>query len=82
MLLLHLLLTLDSFYDQLANFRTFFNTFQSAIAGAERVFEMIEEEEEVKDVPNAITKDKFEGNVVFRNVKFQYLLSNKEITKH
>ncbi|CAM5220475.1 ATP-binding cassette subfamily B protein OS=Ureibacillus acetophenoni OX=614649 GN=SAMN05877842_1057 PE=4 SV=1 [Ureibacillus acetophenoni] len=55
--------------SQLSNL---FNTFQSAIAGAERVFEMIDEEEEVKDVPKAITKDKFEGNVVFRNVKFQY----------
>ncbi|BDH63618.1 multidrug ABC transporter ATP-binding protein [Lysinibacillus sp. PLM2] len=55
--------------NQLSNL---LNTFQSAIAGAERVFEIMDEEEEVKDIPNAITKDKFIGEVMFRNVYFRY----------
>ncbi len=55
--------------NQLSNL---FNTFQSAIAGAERVFEIMDEDEEVKDIPNAITKDKFIGEVIFRNVHFSY----------
>ncbi len=55
--------------NQLSNL---FNTFQSAIAGAERVFEILDEEEEVKDVRNALEKDRFIGDVVFRNVHFSY----------
>ena len=58
--------------NQLSNL---FNTFQSAIAGAERVFEIIDEEEEPKDLENATSKQKFNGNVEFRKVAFQY---NKE----
>lgn len=55
--------------NQLSNL---LNTFQSAIAGAERVFEIIDEEEETKDKPNAIKKDKFIGNVQFEDVTFSY----------
>ena len=55
--------------NQLSNL---FNTFQSAIAGAERVFEILDEQDEVKDQPNAIAKDKFDGDVEFRQVEFYY----------
>lgn len=55
--------------NQLSNL---LNTFQSAIAGAERVFEIIDEEEETKDKPNAIKKDKLIGNVQFEDVTFSY----------
>jgi len=55
--------------NQLSNL---FNTFQSAVAGAERVFEIIDEREEPKDIQNAISKDKFEGHVVFNHVDFKY----------
>lgn len=55
--------------NQLSNL---LNTFQSAIAGAERVFEILDEQEEVKDVENAIRKDRFLGDVEFRNVNFHY----------
>lgn len=55
--------------NQLSNL---LNTFQSAIAGAERVFEILDEQEEVKDVENAIKKERFLGEVEFRNVDFHY----------
>ncbi|WP_297635830.1 ABC transporter ATP-binding protein [uncultured Clostridium sp.] len=46
---------------------------QSAIAGAERVFELLDEEEEVKDT-ECILEEKWisEGKVNFENVKFGY----------
>ncbi|MBU5424869.1 ABC transporter ATP-binding protein/permease [Tissierella pigra] len=50
-----------------------FNTLQSGIAGAERVFEILDEEEERKDLPNSIEKDKIQGEVEFKNVRFEYI---------
>lgn len=46
---------------------------QSAIAGAERVFELLDEEEEVKDSEYSLSKTPItEGKVNFKNVKFGY----------
>lgn len=49
-----------------------FNTLQSAIAGAERVFEVLDEKEEPGDVPGAVTLEKPRGHVLFENVTFGY----------
>ena len=54
---------------QIANL---YNTIQSAIAGAERVFETIDETPEPPDAPNAVVLDKVKGEVVFDNVCFGY----------
>ena len=45
---------------------------QSAFAAAHRVFEFLEEEEEVKDIENTIKLEAPKGNVSFKNVKFGY----------
>jgi len=55
--------------NQLSNL---FNTFQSAIAGTERVFEILDEQNEVADVPDAISKNRYDGDVEFRHVGFSY----------
>ena len=44
---------------------------QSAIAGAERVFKLLDEEEEVADSNNNVLPE-FKGKVTFQNVKFGY----------
>lgn len=49
-----------------------FNTLQSAIASAERVFEILDEEEEAADVAGAKVIENPQGNVVFDNVTFGY----------
>ena len=49
-----------------------FNTLQSGLAGAERVFEILDEEEERKDAPDAIVIDHIKGDVEFKNVSFEY----------
>lgn len=49
-----------------------FNTLQSGIAGAERVFEILDEEEERKDFPDAIIVKEIRGEVEFKNVTFEY----------
>ena len=50
------------------------NTFQSAIAGAERVFEILDELEEKPDVPNAVEVANVKGDVKFESVTFEYVV--------
>jgi ATP-binding cassette subfamily B protein len=49
-----------------------YNQIQSALAGAERVFEIFDEEPEIQDAPDAVSLDVVEGEVVFENVDFSY----------
>ncbi|WP_301171866.1 ABC transporter ATP-binding protein [Brevibacillus nitrificans] len=49
-----------------------FNVLQSGVAGAERVFEVLDEQEEPEDVPDAKTLAQPKGHVVFENVSFGY----------
>ena len=49
-----------------------FNTFLSAVAGAERVFEVIDEQEETADERGATPIGKVRGEIVFDNVSFAY----------
>lgn len=55
--------------NQLSNL---LNTFQSAIAGSERVFEILDEKEEAADQAGAKEKEHFYGEVAFEQVVFAY----------
>ena len=55
--------------NQLSNL---LNTFQAAVAGSERVFEILDETQEVADVANAKMKSKYSGDVAFEQVQFAY----------
>ncbi|MBQ5590480.1 MAG: ABC transporter ATP-binding protein, partial [Clostridia bacterium] len=48
------------------------STLFSALAGAERVFNVMDLESEPKDVNDAVSADDIKGNVVFENVTFGY----------
>jgi len=50
-----------------------YNQIQSALAGAERVFEIIDEHPELTDAPGALALDDIEGQVVFDHVDFSYV---------
>ena len=58
-----------------------FNTIQQALAGAERVFEILDEGEEEADRPDAIELSSPKGDVEFSNVCFAYQ-PGKEILKN
>ncbi|TMU84849.1 ABC transporter ATP-binding protein [Bacillus sp. BHET2] len=49
-----------------------YNTLLSAIAGAERVFQILDEEEEANDEGDSTEIDAVEGKVEFRHVSFSY----------
>lgn len=54
---------------QLANL---YNTLQSALAGAERVFDLIDTQPELMDSANAIALSEVKGDVRFEDVSFSY----------
>jgi len=47
------------------------NMLQGTIAASERVFEFLEEEEEVKDTENSLRRENYQGRVTFQNVRFR-----------
>ncbi|MFZ6031372.1 MAG: ABC transporter ATP-binding protein [Chloroflexota bacterium] len=55
--------------NQIANL---YNTIQSALAGAERIFQVIDEAPEPVDAPDALALSRLRGEVVFENVCFGY----------
>jgi len=57
----------------LNNIAVMFSTIQSALAGAERVFEIMDNAEEVPDRPDAVSLEDPEGRVTFEKVCFEYL---------
>jgi len=67
------------FADPLRQFSNIYNTLQSALAGAERVFEVLDVEPEIEESPDALPVDRFNGEVEFRDVDFSYVLGVKVI---
>jgi ATP-binding cassette subfamily B multidrug efflux pump len=49
-----------------------YNTFQTAVAGAERIFEVLDEQPEPADRPGALPLGAERGHVEFKNVSFGY----------
>jgi len=62
-----------SFANPLRHFANMYNSIQSALAGTERIFEIIDIEPELTDDPDAIAVDDFDGAVVFEHVNFSYV---------
>lgn len=61
-----------SFTQPIAQVAQISNVLQSTVAAAERVFEFLEEEEEVKESEVPVKLQEIEGRVTFENVKFGY----------
>ena len=61
------------FVRPLNDIANIFNVLQSGIAGAERVFELLDEKEEPLDPPGAVRLEQPQGEVVFDNVSFGYV---------
>jgi ATP-binding cassette subfamily B protein len=69
------------FGQPLNNIAGMFNNIQSALAGAERIFEIMDENEEIPDKPEVKELNDPKGEVEFRNVSFSYN-SGKPVLKN
>jgi len=61
-----------SFYDPIRRLADVDNTFQQAIAAADRIFELLDEKVDIRDTPDAITLNQIRGDVIFHDVHFHY----------
>jgi ATP-binding cassette subfamily B multidrug efflux pump len=61
------------FANPLRQLGDLYNQLQSALAGAERVFDLLDERPELADVPGAFVLDDITGEVVFDHVDFAYV---------
>lgn len=71
---------MKNFARPLSEIANLFNLFQSALAGAERVFEVMDEPKET-DLPKAQEAGAFRGEVDFQDVCFSYI-PGKPVLKH
>lgn len=61
-----------SFTQPITQIANISNILQQTAAAAERVFEFLEEEEEIPDIADPVQPESIEGHVIFQNVKFGY----------
>jgi ATP-binding cassette subfamily B protein len=61
-----------NFVQPLRQLADLYNNIQNALAGAERVFEIIDTKPEISDKPDAKPLGEIQGDVVFDNVDFSY----------
>jgi ATP-binding cassette subfamily B protein len=62
-----------NFVQPLRQLAELYNSVQSALAGAERIFEVVDTEPEITDKPDAKPIGEIRGDVVFDNVNFSYI---------
>lgn len=72
---------IDSFFNPIRNISNFYDMLQQAMAGAERIFTILDTESEIKDAENAVCLGRVKGEVEFKNVHFRYT-ENKPILKN
>ncbi|HEY3340385.1 MAG TPA: ABC transporter ATP-binding protein [Anaerolineae bacterium] len=63
----------QNFINPLRQLANLYNTIQGALAGAERVFEILDTSPEEPDAPDALPLEKIKGDVCFEHVQFQYV---------
>lgn len=60
------------FFEPIRNLSDQFNTLQSAMAGAERIFGLLEEDHTIKEPEVPVEVGRFTGRIAFENVWFTY----------
>ena len=63
----------QNFINPLRQLANLYNSIQAALAGAERVFEIIDTTPEVEDAPDALPLETVRGDVRFEHVDFEYV---------
>lgn len=60
------------FFEPIRNLSDQFNTLQSAMAGAERIFGLLDRDDSLKEPEEPVKKDKVFGRIEFQHVWFSY----------
>lgn len=63
---------ISMFWSPIMNLSNFYNQLVTNIAGAERIFEILDIEPDIKDLDDVVEMPRIEGKVTFKNVDFSY----------
>lgn len=63
---------INRFYEPIRDLAMRYNMLQRAMAAGERIYELLDAEEEIRDKPGAMDLPRIEGHVEFDNVRFGY----------
>ena len=66
------LLYVQNFFDPVQQLSQLYNTFLSAAAALDKIMDVLDEQPEVLDPPNAVDLPEIDGHVRFDNVRFTY----------
>lgn len=63
---------IKQFFNPISDMADNYTTIQSALVSADRIFELLDQKENLEDLDLGIGIDHFEGNIEFKNVWFSY----------
>src|ERR671920_613317 len=63
---------LNNFFDPIQQLSQLYTTYQAGMAALDKIFELLDEEPELDDAPDAVELDRVRGDIRFEDVTFSY----------
>jgi ABC-type multidrug transport system fused ATPase/permease subunit len=63
---------LNNFFDPIQSLSQLYTTYQAGMAALDKIFELLDEEPDLQDRPDAVTLDRIRGAIDFEHVTFSY----------
>jgi ABC-type multidrug transport system fused ATPase/permease subunit len=63
---------LGNFFDPIQSLSQFYTTYQAGMAALDKIFELLDEEPDLRDRPDAVRLDRIRGEIDFEDVTFSY----------
>jgi ABC-type multidrug transport system fused ATPase/permease subunit len=63
---------LGNFFDPIQSLSQFYTTYQAGMAALDKIFELLDEEPDLRDGPGAVRLDRIRGEIDFDDVTFSY----------
>jgi ATP-binding cassette, subfamily B, bacterial len=63
---------LNNFFDPIQSLSQFYTTYQAGMAALDKIFELLDEEPDLRDRPDAVELDRIRGKIDFDHVTFSY----------
>jgi subfamily B ATP-binding cassette protein MsbA len=67
------LIAVFALYDPVRKFAMYYNSFQQALGASDKIFQFLDEQDEVPEKPGAVRLQAFTEGIRFRDVRFGYL---------
>src|SRR3954471_226319 len=70
--LVRFIAALNGFFDPIGQLSQVYTTYQSGMAALDKIFELLDEQPELRDAPDAIELPRMRGEIRFEDVSFRY----------